>query len=223
MIYRLVRIFINIVVKLTMKLEVEGLENLPQSGSFIATSNHLGRLDAVLIWYFLKRKDIIVIVAEKYQENRFFRWFARQLNAIFVDRYNADVSTMRQVLARLKKGEVFVVAPEGTRSRTGALIQARQGAAYIAAKAGLPILPVAVTGTEDRLAKQQFIRLRRLRVHGRVGKLYTLPPLPRQDRDQALQTYTDEMMCQIAALLPPEYRGVYAEHPRLKELLDLGL
>ncbi len=164
MIYRLVRIFINIVVKLTMKLEVEGLENLPQSGSFIATSNHLGRLDAVLIWYFLKRKDIIVIVAEKYQDNRFFRWFARQLNAIFVDRYNADVSTMRQVLARLNKGEVFVVAPEGTRSRTGALIEARQGAAYIAAKSGLPILPVGVTGTEDHLAKKQLKRLRRMRV-----------------------------------------------------------
>jgi 1-acyl-sn-glycerol-3-phosphate acyltransferase len=223
MIYRLVRIFINIVVKLTMKLEVEGLENLPQSGSFIATSNHLGRLDAVLIWYFLKRKDIIVIVAEKYQENRFFRWFARQLNAIFVDRYNADVSTMRQVLARLNKGEVFVVAPEGTRSRTGALIEARQGAAYIAAKSGLPILPVGVTGTEDHLAKKQLKRLRRMRVRGRVGKLYTLPPLPRENRDQALKDYTDEMMCRIAALLPPEYRGVYAEHPRLKELLDLGL
>jgi 1-acyl-sn-glycerol-3-phosphate acyltransferase len=223
MIYRLVRIFINIVVKLTMKIEVEGLERVPQSGSFIATANHLGRLDAVLVWYFLKRADIIVIVAEKYQDNAFLRWFTHQLNAIFVDRYNADVSTMRQVLDRLKKGEVFVVAPEGTRSPTGALIEARQGAAYIAAKSGLPILPVGVTGTEDRMAKQQLKRLRRMRVRGRVGELYTLPPLPRENRDQALQTYTDEMMCRIAVLLPPEYRGVYAEHPRLKELLDLDL
>ncbi len=180
MIYRLVRIFINILVKLTMKIEVEGLEHVPQGGSFIATANHLGRLDAVLIWYYLKRDDIIVIVAEKYQENAFLRWFAHQVNAIFVDRYNADVSTMRQVLARLKQGSVFVVAPEGTRSPTGALIKARQGAAYIAAKSGLPVLPVGVTGTEDRLAKQRLKRLRRLQVHGRIGELYTLPPLPRK-------------------------------------------
>lgn len=220
MIYRLVRIFINIVIKLTMKLEVEGLENLPESGSFIATSNHLGRLDAILIWYYLKRDDIIVIVAEKYQQNAFLRWFAHQLNAIFVDRYNADVSAMRQVLERLKKGGVFVVAPEGTRSPTGALIEARQGAAYIAAKSGLPILPVGVTGTEDRLAKQRLKRLHRLQVRGRVGELYTLPPLPRENRDQALKSSTDEMMCRIAVLLPPEYRGFYAGHPRLKELLD---
>ncbi len=223
MIYRLVRIFINIVIRLTMKLEVEGLEYLPRSGSFIATSNHLGRLDAMLIWYYLKRDDIIVIVAEKYQQNAFLRWFAHQLNAIFVDRYNADVSAMRQVLERLKKGGVFVVAPEGTRSPTGALIEARQGAAYIAARSGLPILPVGVTGTEDRLAKQRLKRLRRLQVHGRIGELYTLPPLPRENRDQALKSSTDEMMCRIAVLLPPEYRGVYADHPRLKELLDLGL
>jgi len=219
MIYRLVRIFINIVIKLTMKIEVEGLERMPQSGSFIATANHLGRLDAPLIWYYVKRDDVIAIVAEKYQENAFLRWFARQLNAIFVDRYNADVSAMRQVLDRLKKGGVFVVAPEGTRSPTGALIEARQGAAYIASRSGLPILPVAVTGTEDRLAKQRLKRLRRLQVSGRVGEMYTLPPLPRENRDQVLKTYTDEMMCRIAVLLPPEYRGFYADHPRLKELL----
>ncbi len=186
----------------------------------IITSNHLGRLDVPLIWHVVKREDIIVIVAEKYQKSAFVRWLTRKLNAIFVDRYNADFSAMRQVLARIKEGGAFVVAPEGTRSQTEALIEGKSGAAYLASKAGVPIYPVAVAGTEDRVAKQQLKRLRRVKVRGWVGKPYTLPPLPRENRDEALKAYTDEMMCRIAVLLPVEYRGVYADHPRLKELLE---
>jgi len=62
--------------------------------------------------------------------------------------------------------------------------------------------------------------LRRSQVTGQVGQPFTLPPLKGSDRDAALKLYTDEIMCRIAALLPPGYRGVYAEHPRLQELLE---
>lgn len=220
MTYRLVRLFINMITLLAIKLHVEGLDKLPKSGAAIITANHLGRLDVPLIWYVVRRDDIIVIVAEKYQKSALLRWLTRHLNAIFVDRYNADFSAMRQVLDKLKKGGVFVVAPEGTRSKTEALIEGRSGAAYLAAKSGVPVYPVAVTGTEDRVAKRQLKHLRRVQVRGWVGEPYTLPPLPRENRDQVLQEYTDEMMCRIAALLPPEYRGVYTDHPRLKELLS---
>jgi 1-acyl-sn-glycerol-3-phosphate acyltransferase len=112
------------------------------------------------------------------------------------------------------------MAPEGTRSPNGALIEARSGASYLAAKAGTQILPVAVTGTEDHVVFPNLKRLRRANVVIRVGKPFRLPPLPRQDREAVLQQYTDEMMCRIAALLPPEYRGFYAQHPRLLELLN---
>jgi 1-acyl-sn-glycerol-3-phosphate acyltransferase len=62
--------------------------------------------------------------------------------------------------------------------------------------------------------------LRRAQVHIIAGKPFTLPPMPRQGREQALQDYTDEIMCHIAAQLEPQYRGIYADHPRLKQLLE---
>jgi 1-acyl-sn-glycerol-3-phosphate acyltransferase len=219
MTYHLIRLFIILICRLTMRLDIDGEQKLPRQGSCIVASNHLGRLDVPLVYYFMRRDDVIVIVAEKYQKYALVRWATRKLNAIFVDRYHSDFSAMRQVLKRLKAGEAFVVAPEGTRSPTGALIEGKPGAAYLAAASGVPILPVAVIGTEDKVAFKELKRLHRVKVRGWVGEPFTLPALPRADREQALQTYTDEIMCRIAALLPEEYRGVYADHPRLKELL----
>jgi 1-acyl-sn-glycerol-3-phosphate acyltransferase len=100
-----------------------------------------------------------------------------------------------------------------------ALIHAWPGASYLAAKAGVPVLPVAVTGTEDVVVKDRLRHFKRIHIHIRVGEPFMLPPLNRQERDKILQQSTDEMMCQIAALLPPAYRGIYADHPRLAELL----
>ena len=89
----------------------------------------------------------------------------------------------------------------------------------MAAKSGLPIVPVAEWGGEDRRVVESLRQLRRATIHVRVGQPFNLPPLPKGDRDAALQAYNDEVMCRIAYLLPAEYRGVYAHHPRLKELL----
>ena len=80
-------------------------------------------------------------------------------------------------------------------------------------------LPVALTGTEDAVVVDRLKHLKRLQVRIVAGQPFTLPPVKGKDRDAAMQLYTDEVMCRIAALLPPERRGVYAEHPRLKELL----
>src|SRR5512143_4005863 len=90
------------------------------------------------------------------------RWLAKKMNALFVDRYNADFRALRSVLKRLQQGEILVISPEGTRSSTGALAQARPGSSYLAAKAGVPVVPVAVTGTEDALVADQLRHLRRL-------------------------------------------------------------
>jgi 1-acyl-sn-glycerol-3-phosphate acyltransferase len=142
------------------------------------------------------------------------------LNVIWVDRFNADFSAIREALSRLKKGGALVLAPEGTRSKTGALIEGRPGISYLAAKAGVPIVPVAIVGSEDKVVVSYLKRLRRAPITIRIGEPFTLPPVPVKDREAALQQYTDEIMCRIAALLPVEYRGVYTDHPRLKELLE---
>jgi 1-acyl-sn-glycerol-3-phosphate acyltransferase len=166
-----------------------------------------------------QRDDIVLMVAEKYQKYAVWRWLAKELDAIWLNRYEADIHALRLVQKRLRQGELLAMAPEGTRSQSEALIPGRPGAAYLASKTGVPIVPVGVTGTEDRAVKARLRRLQRPHIVIRIGSPFTLPPMERQDRDAYLQAYTDEIMCRIAVLLPPTYRGVYADHPRLKELL----
>ncbi len=217
---KLAHFLVKLFVRLAAHVDISGLENAPQMGGFIAASNHLGRLDVPLAYVFIHRNDITMMVAEKYHKYAIIRWFVKHLDAMWVDRFNADFNALREALSRLKRGSVLVIAPEGTRSKSEALIEARPGSSFLAAKAGVPIVPVALTGTEDRLVMQQLKRLRRPHIHIRVGKPFSLPPIKSQGREQAIQKYTDEIMCQIAALLPPEKRGFYANHPRTLELLS---
>lgn len=214
----IVRILIKIILRLIANVSVSGYENLPASGGFIIASNHLGRLDSSLLFYFIDRKDLIMPVAEKYKDHWIFGPLVRSVGGFFINRFDADLQAIREVLKRLKNGGVFVIAPEGTRSKTEALLQARPGVSYFASKTGLPILPVAITGTEDRLVVENLKKFKRSSIHIQVGQTFTLSPIKSSD-DAGLLKATDEIMCRIGAMLPEKYRGFYADHPRLKELL----
>ena len=220
MIRRIIRAVLYVFFHTVAVVDVVGMENVPAQGAFVAVSNHLGRLDPALVYFLLKRKDVYLLVAEKYQKYALARWLVRLLDGLFIDRYNADFRALRVMLERLHNGGVLALAPEGTRSRSVALIHAWPGASYLAAKAAVPVLPVAITGTEDVVVKDRLRHFKRIHIHLRIGKSFMLPELRRQDRDKILQQSTDEMMCQIAVLLPPAYRGVYADHSRLAELLQ---
>ena len=162
MLYRFTRSLIRLIFNLIARVRIIGMENMPDAPSFVAVSNHIGRLDAGVVYYLFDRHDIIMLVAEMYREKFWGRWLVRAFDGIWVDRFNADLNAMREVLRRLKKGGVMVVAPEGTRSPTGALQFGRDGASYMAAKAGVPVVPVALTGTEDAVVKARLKRLKRL-------------------------------------------------------------
>ena len=198
-------------------VEVIGLENVPPLGGLILAANHLGRLDAPLVFAVVERDDVTALVADKYINNPFFNWMVNGVHGIWIDRETADFRALRVARDYLQQGGALGVAPEGTRSRTRALIQAKTGVAYLADKAGVPVLPVAITGTE--MAVSTFFRLRRPRIQIRFGKPFCLQPSERHARGMSMEQNTDEIMCRIAELLPPEYRGVYADHPRLQELL----
>lgn len=218
--YSVVTFILRVILRIIARVTVYGLENLPSNNtSFVGVANHIGRLDPAFVYYMLNRKDIIMLVAEKYKEHTWSRILAQGVDGIFVDRYNADLNAMREVLRRIKKGGVVVVAPEGTRSPSCSLIQGWDGASYIAAKSGLSILPVGVTGSGDEEVVDRLKHFKRLNVVAHVGPTFTLPPLDHKNRDEQLASYTEEIMCRIAAELPESYHGVYADHPRLNELL----
>jgi 1-acyl-sn-glycerol-3-phosphate acyltransferase len=163
---------------------------------------------------------MFVMIGEKWQNVGLFRWVGKYFNFVFIDRFNPDIKTLRRVISLMRENNILVIAPEGTRSRTGSLIEARPGASYLATKLNRPIVPVGITGTEDEALLGNLKKLRRGYITVTAGPIFTLPPLPRENRDEALKLYTDEIMCHIAALLPEKYRGVYANHPKLKELLQ---
>ena len=220
MAYKIIRFFIRLILRLIARVELSGWENLPAAKGYVIASNHIGRLDAALVYYALDRPDIIMLIAEKYRKNAFWRWLAKQLDGIFIDRFNPDIRALREAMKRLQRGGVLAIAPEGTRSKTGTLIEAKPGGIYLAWKAGVPILPVALTGTQDAVVKERLTHLKRLNIKVTMGPAFTLPQEAKgKDREALLQEYTDEVMCRIAALMPEEMRGEYAGHPRLKELL----
>jgi len=217
--HKIFQFIIRLILHLIARVEVVGFEHLPNTPGLVIACNHIGRLDAALPYYILERPDIIVIVAEKYQKYAVTRWLTKLVNGTFIDRYNADVGALRATLRRLQSGGVFAMTPEGTRSKSGNLIEAKPGGIYLAWKAGVPIVPAAITGTEDAVVRYRLKRFKRLNIKAVAGEAFSLPPVEGRDRDAIMQHYTDEVMCRIAALLPPERRGFYADHPRLKELL----
>lgn len=218
---RLVRIVTRPLLRIVADINVTGLENIPRSGGVIVASNHLGRLDAALAVIVSDREDFVLMIAEKYQKYFFWRWVMKQLDALWLNRYDADFYTLREVIKRVKQGEILAMAPEGTRSKSEALMEGKEGVAYLAVKTKAPVIPIAVWGTEDRQVMKRLKRLQRLSIYVRIGEPYTLPPMPRgQEREPFLRRQTDAVMCRIAAMLPAQYRGVYANHPQLKLLLE---
>jgi 1-acyl-sn-glycerol-3-phosphate acyltransferase len=217
--YTTLRSIVRFLMKFIAVIEVHGSEKLP-AGNVIVAANHLGRLDTAVLLCILDREDIIMPVAEKYKNHPFFGVMGRAVNAIWLNRFEADYSALRQILDRMKLDGMLVIAPEGTRSKTEALQEGKMGVAFLAGKSGYPVLPVAVTGTEDRRVVENLKHFRRSKITVTAGDLVEVHLPPGKGREQAMRQATDEIMCRIAVLLPENYRGVYAFHPRLKELLN---
>jgi 1-acyl-sn-glycerol-3-phosphate acyltransferase len=218
MLRTLLRSIVRLLFMLLSRLDVQGLENIPPTGPSILAANHLGRLDSPLMFSLVDRTDITSLVADKYQHNPLLRPLVNAVHGIWINREQADFRALHQALDYIEGGGMLGIAPEGTRSKTGALMPAKTGVAYLAGHAGVFVVPVGIWGTETAIAL--LCRLRRPLIHVRIGQPFHLPPLERGDRSASLQKNTAEIMCHIAALLPPAYRGVYAEHPMLRALLE---
>ncbi|MEW6403701.1 MAG: lysophospholipid acyltransferase family protein [Chloroflexota bacterium] len=217
--YRTVRSIIRFIMNLIARVEVHGMENIPK-GNFILAVNHLGRLDTAILLYAFDREDIILPIAEKYKGHPLYGMLGRSVNAVWLNRFEADYAALREILKRMEQGGMMVIAPEGTRSKTEALQEGKMGVAFLASKSGYSVLPVALTGTEDRGVMENLKHFRRTKITAYVGRPFYVEIPKGREREQAMHEATDNIMCHIAALLPEKYRGVYAGHPRLKEILN---
>ena len=211
----LYRILKYLLVALT-RTEYVGSEYMPKQGGAIVATNHLSQLDTPLLMLNPARSDMTALVTDKYQKFLFMRWFVTSAEGIWIDRTKADFSAFRAAIETLRRGQPVGIAPEGTRSQTGGLLQGKPGTILLALKANVPIVPVAITGTESGFRK--IFTLQRPHFMARFGKPFLLPEISRDNRDEAMQMLSDEIMLQIAALLPPQYHGFYTGHPRIAEI-----
>lgn len=214
---KFLRGFLRIVFKLLARLEVTGLENVPTSGPHILIANHLSYIDPPLLYNIMGGDHITGWAADKYRKHWLFGPITRLVNPIFIRRGRVDRHALDAAVQALDSGLVFGLAPEGTRSKTGALIKGKTGISYLADQSGAPLLVIAITGTEK--AFKELLRLRRPRLTVRISKPFHLPALDPADRAASMRRNADEVMCRLAAMLPSAYRGEYADHPRLAKFL----
>ena len=204
-------------------IEVHGdVSKLPKGGYMLA-SNHLGRLDSLVVYCVVDNDDLIHPLTDKYKKYWYGRLAGRIFNVTWLTRGQADMSAIKEFISRLKNGAVMIIAPEGTRSKTISLLKAEPGAVYIASSAKAGIIPVALTGTEDADVVARLKKFKKLKITITAGDELYFPPdiksVKGVERDVLLQSSVDEVMCQIAAMLPESYRGYYKDFPRVKELL----
>ena len=196
-----------ILVPLLIRLRVVGVENMPATGPVILVSNHLNWTDIPLIGLPLKRRTHFMAKAELFQKAP-IKWLVIGLGAFPVKRGEADRQAIKQADEVLKAGQVLVIFPEGTRSRTHQMKEGLAGVALIALRSGAPIVPVGIAGSER--FKLWHLWPFRTPITLTYGKPFTLTREGRRGHTD-LQEQLHVIMQHIAELLPPQYRGVYGE------------
>ena len=192
--------------RLTTRLHIEGLHNIPQSNAAILAFNHLGHLDPLLVSAFSPRAPEFITLADLLQVPG-TGLALRAYGIILIHRYEYDRQVIRAALGTLKRGDSLALAPEARRSPNATLEKGREGAAYLALKSGAPVVPVGITGTQN--VHGAWRNRRRPDIGMMVGTPFHLSAQPGADRHEALEAAHTAIMKHIAQLLPVEYRGYW--------------
>ncbi len=205
-----VRRFINglvrLLVRLFLRAQVSGLENVPRQGPALIVGNHLGDADDLLKIAFLPRQ-IEAIAKIDLVEIPILGRLMQAYGVIWIRRGQPDRLALRAAIQGLNEGRMVMINPEGRESLSGSLEEATNGAAFLALKANAPILPIAITGTQNARVYSNMRRFRRTPVTFSVGPAFNISS--GADRQAAIDQGTQTIMHSIATMLPAEYRGVY--------------
>ncbi len=212
---RLIRRFLRPVFRslfhLLSRVRISGLENVPKRGAYVVAVNHISIFEPPLILAFWPAAPEAAAAVEIW-ERRGQATLVRLYGAIRVHRGEYDRELVETTTAALRSGRPLVIFPEGGRTHVPGLRRALPGVAYLIDKVQAHVIPVGITGTTDDFLKRA-IRGNRPTLEIRIGRPFTLPPVTGkgEERRVSRQRNADLVMAHIAALLPPEYRGVYAE------------
>jgi 1-acyl-sn-glycerol-3-phosphate acyltransferase len=205
------RLLARPVMKALWPAEVEGIENVPTEGPALIAPNHISFIDSIFVLALMPRRTLAVGKAE-YMDSWKTRYLFPAIGMIPLDRSGGSASeaALEQAAASLEQGDLFLIYPEGTRSRDGYLHRGRTGVARLAVRTGAPIVPVGIRGT-DAIQPPGAVLPRPFRPCGlRFG-----PPIEveryrgREVSRAALRELTDEVMYEISLLSGQNYVDAY--------------
>lgn len=187
---------------------IEGLENIPERGPGLLLMNHIGWVDPLVLIHVVPR-NIVPIAKIEVFDYPVIGIFPPLWGAIPVEREGVDLHAVKCSLEVLRRGEIILVAPEGTRNPQ--LLRAKEGFTYLASKSGAPIIPVAIEGSPGYPTIRYSRLWRKTGIEVRFGKPFVFNPEFRRANRQLLRKMTDEAMYYLAAMLPVERRGYYSD------------
>lgn len=205
----LINFLIRIYTRITCRIDAPDLHKFPMHGPLIAIANHTGQIEVPMLFAHLQPRKLSGWAKVEAWNNWFLRWVFNIWGAIPVHRGEADMKALKLALKALEEGKIFGLAPEGTRNKTGQLIRAMPGTVIIALHSGAPIIPIVHWGGEVYL--KNLKRLKRTDFHIRVGDPFKLNVEGVKVTSEIRKQIVDEMMYEMAKLLPEEYRGVYSD------------
>lgn len=209
---RIVNVAVRTLFRLLARMDVKDLERLPRRGPAILMANHTSNLEGPAYYVFIQPRKATALGKRELWSRWPTRFFMKLWGVIPVARGRVDRTALRAAFKALDRGHFLGIAPEGTRSRTGALRQAHPGVALIATRRPVPVYPVVHWGMRDVLSN--LARLRRSRVTFRVGRPFRVRGAGQTGPSATvLREIADEMMYEMARALPPRLRGAYAAIP----------
>ncbi len=211
--YAVIRVGVRVLawIILGKRLHIEGMENIPRTGTVLIIGNHVGTVEPVLTGMFIPRLDVFYMAKSELFRNRALGWLFRHGHAFPVVRNTPDRAALRHAVSLLADGHVVVVYPEGTRSWDGSAIgDIQAGAGLIARQSGAVVVPVASWGSERVIPRGSWVP-RPADVELRIGAAFRLPATGRDGRSLSSREATAIMMERVIALLPRERRPVGAE------------
>ena len=206
---------------LLTKTRIKGNENIPKKGPFILVCNHFNRLDPPFVIFAIKRPISFLMASDQTVEAQLM-WAPWLYGFIPTNRQNIVPTTIKKSLAAIKKGEIIGIFPEGG-STENYIRQAKKGAAFLALKTNIPILPMSLIGMNN--IWNNWLKGIKPKLQINIGKPFFPKPLPkgRKDRNEAIKTTGEEIMCRISALLPEKYHGEYTGDERINNFRSNAL
>ena len=188
---------------------MRNLKQVPSQGPLIIYTNHVNILEIPILYTHLQPRRVHGMLLAERWKIPVLSWALDVTETIPLQRGVADIDAIRKGLQALEKGDIIVIAPEGTRSHDGILQPAHPGVVLLALHSRAPLLPVVFYGAENYT--DNLSRLKRSDFHLRVGTLFHLEEHGEKVTRQVREKMMQEMMFEMASLLPEKYRGGYVE------------